>query len=264
MSQSITFGRQWEATVKAVTGAGTTTITGQMLECTSALNDSAKHTRYVYLQPGETLKVSAQVLKVSGVDGAAGGLKMTVGGTIVDSVKATGKRWKKYTLAYQHSHTAAEAAFVAIDFGVLAEDAGTCRFIRPTLEIGACQQGSLRAHACGLILLNGAGNGSASINSGFTSHGIRAVAYDSVTKKLTITMDKTSGASFSSPLYFVAMDNTGNGVKLIPRAGNYTAAAGTVVIQFYDVTPASGQTTPQGIVDIATYGAMYMWFKAEI
>ncbi len=202
--------------------------------------------------------------RVAGADATAGGVKLVVGGVDADRVRATSTRWKAYSIEFQNKDTAAEAVFIAFEFGVFTDDAGTVEYARPTLEILAAQQGALRTVACGLITINGSGNGTVAINTGFSSHGIRALAYDSATKRLTITMDRSSGAVHSSPLCFVGMDNTGNAVKLIPRAGNYSAVAGTVAIQFYDVTPANGQTTPQGIVDIATYGAMYMWFKAEI
>ena len=252
MSVTIPFGSKWESVTAAVTGAATATITGEILSCTSVVGESAKATRHVNLKPGETVKVSCFARRVSGADNTSGGILITTGST-KDRVRVTSAHWREYSASYSHSLTSAEGAFIALEFGVFTSDAGTVEFTKPRMEISVAQQGGLRTHACGLITL---ASGAPSVNTNFTSHGIRNLAYDAATKTLTVTMDKTSGAVYSSPLVFAAMTKDGNGIKLTPKPGGYSAAAGTIAVQFSDNTGVA--------VDIATLGTMYMWFKAEI
>lgn len=253
MSLVIPFGHKWESVTTAVTGTATATISGEVLTCTSISGESAKATRHVHLRPGETLHVSVLARRTSGVDTSSGGFLIGNSGT-VNRISVTSEDWQEYALSYSLPPTAAEALFISVEFGVFTADVGTVEYTRPRIEIAEAQQAGLRTIGCGLITLAA---GTPSINTGFTSFGIRALSYDATAKTLTITMDKTSGASYSSPLFFAGMTRDGNGLKLEPKPGSWSAAAGTIQVQFADTT--TGVTA-----DIATLGTMYMWFKAEI
>ena len=253
MSVVIPFGRKFENAALAVTGAATAAVSGEVLTCTSVAGESAKATKFIAVRPGETLKVSFLAKRVSGVDATSGGALITFSGT-KDQVRVTSGDWKEYEVSYQLPQTAADAAFISVEFGVFTADSGTVKFARPCAEIIGAQHAGLRTIACGLITLAA---GTPSINTGFTSFGIDALSYNAGTKTLTITTEKTSGALYSSPLFFAGMTRDGNGLKLAPKPGTWAAAAGTIQVQFADTTTGLS-------VDIATLGTMYMWFKAEI
>lgn len=253
MSLPLNFGSRWESATLAVTGAATASVLGEVLTCTSAVGESAKITRYVRLAPGETLRFACLARRVSGVDDTAGGMLISVSGT-KDRIRVTNTNsFAEYVVSYTHPLTSAAAAFVGIECGVFTADAGTVQFTKPRIDIVNAQLGANRTVACGLITLAA---GVPSINSGFATHGIRALAYEAAAKKLTVTMDRSSGAAFSSPLPFAQMTYDGNGMKVNPKPGGYNAAAGTVGIMFADNTGVA--------VDIATLGTMFMWFKAEV
>lgn len=255
MSASAVIDRNWANVVTAVTGAASASISGEILTCTSVVGESAKATKFVYLLPGEILKVRCMARRTSGVDATSGKiLVFKTGGVILDFIRVVSSDWREYTLTYVHPLSQPAGASVGVEFGVFTADAGTVEFIAPSLEIDRPRIGALRTLACGLITL---ASGVPSINAGFTNHGIRAQAYNAGTKTLTITVDRSSGALYSSPLFFVGMTQNGNGIKIEPKAGSYNAVTGTVNVMFADTT--TGLT-----VDIATLGDIFMWFKAEV
>lgn len=253
MSVTIPFGRKFENAILTTTGAATAAVSGEVLTCTSVVGENAKAVKYVAVRPGEMLKVSFLAKRVSGVDETSGGAIITNSGT-KDRIRVTSEDWKEYEISYQIPQTAADAAFITVEFGVFTLDAGSVKFMRPRCEIIAAQHAGLRTIACGLIALAA---GVPSVNTGFTSFGIEALSYNAGTKTLTITTEKTNGASYTSPLFFVGMTKDGNGLKLEPKPGTWSPVAGTIQIQFAD-------TTTGLVADLATLGTMYMFFKAEI
>jgi hypothetical protein len=252
-SVTIPFGRRFENTTITTTGAATAVVSGEVLTCTSAVGENAKAAKFIAVRPGELLKVSFLAKRISGSDDTSGGAAIVYSGTN-DRIRVTSEEWQEYSISYQLPPTAADAAFVAVEFGVFTADAGSVKFLRPRAEIIGAQNAGLRTIACGLITLT---SGTPTVNTNFTSLGISALAYDAGTKTLTITTDKTSGAAYSSPLFFVGMTQNGNGLKIEPKAGSWSAVAGTVQVQFADTTTGLS-------VDIAVLGTMFMWFKAEI
>lgn len=255
MSQSVVIDRQWANVLLTATGTGAAAVSGEILTCTSIVGDTAKATKYVQLRPGEMLKVTCMARRTSGSDDTSGRVAVfNQSGTVVDYVRVISQDWREYVLTYVHSLVAPEGSFCGVDFGVMTADAGTVEYTKPTLEVLQPQIGALRTLACGLIVLAA---GAPSINAAFTNFGLRSLSYNAGTKTLTITVDRTSGANHSSPLFFVGMTQNGNGLKIEPKVGSYSAAAGTVQVQFADTTTGLS-------VDISALGTMYMWFKAEI
>lgn len=249
---ALTFGSNWESITKTITGAATIVESGGVLTCTSIAGDNAKAVKILHMKQGDMVRVSVMCRRVIGA--------LPIGGISINNlgdkarVFCDSEHWERLECSYSLPLTATDFDTVNINLGVFTSEDGSVEYADPRIDIFNSAIGQNRTIACGLI---GIASGTPTVNTGFTSHGILSMSY--AANELSITIPRSTGASYSSPLFFV--ESNGGGVAaaadLIAKQTTYSAVTGIVKIKFYD-------TVTNAFIDISTIASMFMFFKAEI
>ena len=251
---ALTFGHNWENITSTVTGAGSVVVTDEILTCSSISGDNSKAVKYIYLQQGDAVRVSMMARITSGT-GPIGGVAIS-NPSDKARVFADSTDWQRIECTYSLPMTATKADTVTINVGVFTSDSGTIEFSDPKIDIFSSTIGHNRTIAQGFITL---ASGVAGINTGYTMSGILGVNYNSVTFELEVTMPKSTGAIYSSPLFFIQNNDSGVAAarNILVRQSGYTPSTGVATFKFYDLSTNLN-------VDVASIASMFIFFKAEI
>ncbi|MFT5450828.1 MAG: hypothetical protein ACI9N9_000308 [Enterobacterales bacterium] len=251
---ALNFGRNFENITPTTTGAATVAIVGEVMTCISVDGDNAKATKSIYLRQGDTIRVSAMARITSGT-APIGGIAISDGGDKA-RVLCESYDWERIEVSYSLPMTAASGAPINIVMGVFTSEAGTIEYSDPKIDIVNSSFGHNRVVAQGLLTL---ALGVAGINTGYTMNGILGVNYNAGTFELEVTIPRSTGASYSSPLIWVHNNDSGVTASrnIQARQRGYDAATGVTRVSFYDMAAHS-------IVDVATITSMFIFFKAEI
>jgi hypothetical protein len=250
---TLNFGKNWESVISTTSGDGVVNITNGVLTTTSTAGSNSKITKFLFVNPGETIRVSCMAKRLSGT--AIGGIAFSVGGAERGRVFADKDDWSEISCEYSAPAYLSEATTLAVDVGVFTSEYGSVKYADPRIEIRNSTMGTMRSIAAGLI---GVASGVPSLNTSFVTFGISNLTYNAGTQSLTFNVRRSSGASYTSPIILIG--NNGGGaagaIPIIPKQTSYDAATGLVSIKFMDVTTGA-------FVNIATIASLFFFIEVR-
>lgn len=251
---ALNFGRNWENITETKTGVATIVISGEVVTCSSVVGDNSKITRDIYLRQGDTIRVSVMARITSGV-GPIGGIAISTGGDKA-RVSCTSTDWERIEATYSLPMTAVDGLQISMALGVFTSESGTVEYTDPKIDILNSSFGHDRVIAQGLLAI---ASGVPSVNSGFTMNGILGLNYNTSTFELEVTIPRSTGSFYSSPLIWVQNNGAGSVASrnILVRQKGYDAASGLVRLSFYDMSSNAD-------VNISSLTSMFIFFKAEI
>lgn len=250
---AINFDQDWVTVTSTTTGDGVITKTAGTLNCSSTAGSNSKVSKAVYLRPGETIRFSCLARLISGT-GPIGGLSVV--NSTRNRVYIESNDWELIEVTYTLPLSSSDAKFITFDIGIFTTESGEAEFTNPMFELYSCRYSANRTVASGLI---GIAAGAPTVHSGFTSNGIKSLSYNASLFELSVTIPRSSGAVYSSPLFFC--QTNGGGVAaaadIVAKQTSYDPVSGVVKIKFYS-------TVTNAFIDVTSIASMFMFFKAEI
>jgi hypothetical protein len=236
MSTPIAITRFWSDWRQVASGTGgSVTIDSDGLRATCAGTTSGGRgymQKYLPARPGERITFSFLARRISGQPQAS--IDYPAAGTSKAVVDIDSDQLQEYTIEYIVPFTTDETAdYIQCTVGVFTTPIGECEVISPSICVSGSSQGFLRVWCAGLIALEKtAGVTTATINSNFINAGIKSVAWNSATKKLTVETLKSVNSSFSIRPILSAEFTTDRLPNVIAKAGRYSPVTGEFEVQF--------------------------------
>lgn len=252
---ALNFGKDWESVVQTATGDGVVDISSGVLTTTSSGGSNSKVTKFLFVNPGETIRISCMSKRISGFE-SGGGIAIAVAGAERARVYADKTDWAEISCEYSAPPYLSEATVLAVDIGVFTSEAGSVKYADPRIEIYNTTMGAMRSIAAGLVSV---ALGVPSLSTTFVTFGISNLNYTGGgANALTFNVRRSSGASYTSPMIMIGNNGGGDAaaVKIIPKQTSYDPATGLVTIKFVDSTTGS-------FVDIATIPSLFFFVKVE-
>lgn len=185
--------------------------------------------------PGETIKFSVAASLISGNPQIGFDYIPTgVAASLITIDKADVSRYEvEYTVPYTSDLT---ANYVKVTAGVYTSPSGSAAFTLPVISVKNSPQGFVRSYCLGLVKLTKSGGVvTASVNANFTRTGIKSVSYNAVSKRLTVTTQKSyiTSNQFMRPIFDAGM-TMDSLPKVNAKAGQYDDETGNFQVMFND------------------------------
>lgn len=239
MSTGIAITRFWDDWESFSSGDGAISLTSDNLKsnCSAGAGSGRAYMRkYMPARPGERVKFSFLARRISGEPQASIDWPST--GQSKGVVDIDSDEFQEYSIEFLVPYTTDEASdYMQCTVGVFTTNAGDVDIVNPKIEVSDASQGFLRAWCAGIIRLSrAAGVTTASINGNFINCGIKSVAWDSPTKKLTVETLKSPNISIGVRPILSAEFTTDLLPSVFAKAGQYTPSTGEFDVQFSDGT----------------------------